>query len=313
MMAGMSIYCIGETVLDIIFRDEKPVAAEPGGSMLNSAVSLGRAGLPVHLISDFAQDQPGNIIHNFLLQNQVSTKYIDRFDSGKTALALAFLNENQDADYSFYKFFPKKRLSISFPVINKGDIILFGSFYALTGSIQKKLTGFIRMARAQGAFILYDPNFRESHLPELEKVRPWIIENISLASMVRGSDEDFKLIFGADNAAQAFRYVKEAGCPVLIYTKNKGNVELLTEDTHRSYTVKQIVVTSTIGAGDAFNAGIIYSVATLHPTPTLTGSWTLSGWMLDSLINTGIRFSADVCQSLENYISPDFAKQLKNG
>ncbi len=311
MKAGKSIYCIGETVLDIIFRDEKPIAAEPGGSMLNSAVSLGRAGLPVYLISDFALDQPGNIIHDFLLRNHVSTNYIDRFDSGKTALALAFLNENRDADYSFYKLFPKKRLSISFPIIKKEDIILFGSFYALTKSIRKKLTGFIRMARAQGAFILYDPNFRESHLPELEKVRPWIMENISLSNMVRGSDEDFKLIFGADNAAQAYRYIKEAGCPVLIYTQNKGNVELLSRETHRAFSVKPIDVTSTIGAGDAFNAGIIYSVATLHPT--LTGSATPSVWMLDSLINSGIRFSANVCQSLENYISPDFARQLKDG
>ena len=139
------------------------------------------------------------------------------------------------------------------------------------------------------------------------------MENMSLSNMVRGSDEDFKLIFGADDAVEAYRYIKEAGCPVLIYTQNKGNVELLTEDMHRSYTVKPIEVTSTIGAGDAFNAGIIYSVATHHPTPTLTGSWTLSGWMLDSIINLGIRFSADVCQSLENYISPDFARQLKNG
>ena len=34
------IYTIGETVLDIIFKNEQPVAAKPGGSMLNTSVSL---------------------------------------------------------------------------------------------------------------------------------------------------------------------------------------------------------------------------------------------------------------------------------
>jgi fructokinase len=46
------VYCIGETVLDIIFRDDQVIAAKPGGSMLNTAVSLGRSGIPVEFISE---------------------------------------------------------------------------------------------------------------------------------------------------------------------------------------------------------------------------------------------------------------------
>ena len=38
------IYTIGETVLDIIFKNGQPVASKAGGSMLNTAVSLGRRG-----------------------------------------------------------------------------------------------------------------------------------------------------------------------------------------------------------------------------------------------------------------------------
>jgi hypothetical protein len=35
---------IGETVLDILFKDDQPQKAVPGGSTFNSIVSLGRAG-----------------------------------------------------------------------------------------------------------------------------------------------------------------------------------------------------------------------------------------------------------------------------
>ena len=37
---------IGETILDIIFRNEQPSAAVPGGSVFNGIVSLSRTGVP---------------------------------------------------------------------------------------------------------------------------------------------------------------------------------------------------------------------------------------------------------------------------
>ena len=47
---------IGETILDIIFRDEQPSAAVPGGSVFNGIVSLSRTGVPVCFISETGND-----------------------------------------------------------------------------------------------------------------------------------------------------------------------------------------------------------------------------------------------------------------
>lgn len=44
------IFAIGEIVYDIIFKNNQPQQANPGGSMLNSAISLSRIGLPVFLL-----------------------------------------------------------------------------------------------------------------------------------------------------------------------------------------------------------------------------------------------------------------------
>ena len=71
------IYGIGETVFDIIFKNEQPQAAKAGGAMLNSAVSLGRIGLPVSFISEYASDNVGRIIDSFLSENGVGTGYIE--------------------------------------------------------------------------------------------------------------------------------------------------------------------------------------------------------------------------------------------
>ena len=53
------------------------------------------------------------------------------FPESKPPLSLAFLDENNNADYIFYKDHPHDQLEFATPEINPGDIVLFGSFFAL--------------------------------------------------------------------------------------------------------------------------------------------------------------------------------------
>jgi len=313
-----AVYCIGESLLDIVFKDGKPLTAKAGGSMLNTAVSLGRSGNKTHFISDYGLDQAGEIIHQFLKENCVSTTHICRYDHANTAIALAFLDEQNNAGYTFYKQYPEKRMDIQLPEIQPEDILLFGSFYALTREIREFLVPFVKEARGKGAIIIYDPNFRKSHLPELETFKPWIMENLSLADLVRGSDEDFLNIFAAETAAAAFHEVvlaktirpDDQGDAVLVYTKNKLGVEIMNGSKHRIFHVPLITPVSTIGAGDAFNAGIIHAILSNNITRNDLGK--LDENTLSLLIESGIKFSTDVCMSLENYITVEFAISLKH-
>ena len=141
------IFAIGETVYDIIFKNSQPVAAKAGGSMLNTSVSLGRLGLDVNFVSDLGKDMIGDTIIGFLTENGVSTNFIERYENRKTAIAIAFLDENNDASYTFYKDFPENRLSSLKFDFNEGDIILFGSFFALTENIRPVLLNFLHQAR----------------------------------------------------------------------------------------------------------------------------------------------------------------------
>ncbi len=122
------IFGIGETVLDLIFKDGEPQAARPGGSMLNAMVSLGRIGLPVHFISEYGLDDTGELVNSLLERNGVDTGSVYRYRDGKTALAIAFLDENNNAHYTFYRDFPASRLNAGFPEISEKDILLYGSF-----------------------------------------------------------------------------------------------------------------------------------------------------------------------------------------
>jgi len=299
------IYGIGETVFDIIFKDGQPQAAKAGGSVLNSVVSIGRMELPVSFISEYGQDDVGNLIDNFLISNGVNTSFVHRYTLGSTALALAFLNEKNDAHYSFYKDYPVNRLDIKFPVIEKDDIVQCGSFYAIWPEIRDKFKYFIGNAYDKGALVIYDPNFRKTHLSELDSLRPLIIENIKMTSLLRGSDEDFKNIFGVDNADEAWEVVSEF-CKCLVYTANVEGVYVRTPSFSGKFPVKKITPVSTIGAGDNFNAGMITAICRNNIKRDQLEKLTEKDW--SRIISTAVDFATQVCLSYENYISSEFAK-----
>jgi fructokinase len=106
---------IGETVLDIIFRDDSPIAALPGGSTYNAMISLGRSGVDCTFISEVGDDRVGDRIVKFLQENGVDSQCVCRFRGTKSPLSLAFLNDKNDAEYIFYKDHPRDRLDFAYP------------------------------------------------------------------------------------------------------------------------------------------------------------------------------------------------------
>ena len=162
---------IGETILDIIFRNEQPSAAVPGGSVFNGIVSLSRTGVPVCFISETGNDHVGNIILRFMRDNHISTDYVNVFPDGKSPVSLAFLDDNSDAEYIFYKDYPKQRLDVIYPKLEEDDIVVIGSYYALNPVLREKVLELLDQAREKKAIVYYDPNFRSSHKEEAIKLR----------------------------------------------------------------------------------------------------------------------------------------------
>lgn len=299
------IYGIGETVLDIIFKNGQPQAAKPGGSVLNSAVSMGRMKLPVSFISEYGRDQVGDLIDDFLRKNGIDTSLVHRYSDGNTVLALAFLNENNDARYDFYKDYPEKRLDIIFPRVQENDIFQCGSFYAIWPEIREKFKNFLKSSFDNGALVLYDPNFRSSH--DINALRIPVIENMKMASIVRGSDEDFKNIFSANGPDEAWNEVKKY-CSCLVYTANVQGVFVRTKSFSGKFPVKKIAPVSTIGAGDNFNAGMLTSIYRNNILRKDVPELGEKEWA--DVIGTGVDFATHVCMSYENYISEEFASAL---
>jgi len=302
------IYAVGETILDIIFRDNQPRTARPGGSSFNASITLGRLGSPITFISEMGNDRVGDMIHDFLVENGVNTNHISRFEHGKSAIALAFLNQRSDAEYEFYKDYPHQRLNVEFPEFNENDLLLFGSFYALNPGIRPRVKELLDQARSAGTINLYDPNFRESHAHERDELLDVIRENMEYATIVRASDEDLLNIFGVDNPDDAWEQVRQHS-PVMIYTANAHGVYLRTGKLKLHLDVEMIEPVSTIGAGDTFNAGLIYGLHRRRYNLAQINALNENEWK--ELLDAAIAFSRQVCMSLENYLPIHAAEKVK--
>ena len=247
---------IGETILDIIFRGDQPSAAVPGGSVFNGIVSLGRMGINVGFISETGNDRVGNIILQFMRENHIPTDHVNVFPDGKSPVSLAFLNEQSDAEYIFYKDYPKQRLDVLFPKLEEDDIVMVGSYYALNPVLREKILELLDQAREKKAIIYYDPNFRSSHKNEAMKLAPTIIENLEYADIVRGSLEDFLYMYNMQDIDKIYKDKIKFYCPRFICTAGAEKVALRTNLVNKDYPIEPLQAVSTIGAGDNFNAGV---------------------------------------------------------
>ncbi|MCR5077301.1 MAG: carbohydrate kinase [Prevotella sp.] len=304
---------IGETVLDIIFKNNKPVEAVPGGSTFNAITSLGRCGVNASFISEAGNDRVGEYVIRFLKDNGVNADNVSTFPESKSPVSLAFLDDKNDAEYIFYKDHPHDQLDFTYPDIQPDDIVLFGSYYAVNPVIRPQVVGLLDYARSHGAIIYYDVNFRPAHKDEVIKITPNLLENLDYADIVRGSHEDFATLYKKEDADKVYNAEISFYCKQFIYTQGSQPVEVRGgRDLRKAYPVTGTDTVSTIGAGDNFNAGFIFGLLRHGITRSdLERGLTEEQW--DKVIGCAMEFSADCCKDIFNYVSREFGEKMMRG
>ena len=287
------IYAIGESLYDLTIRGVHQSTACPGGSMLNSLVSLARHKLPVTFFTEVGNDKTGNLLVQFLQSNHINTESIHVYD-GKTPIALAFINEKGDAEYEFYGERPESPPDFQIPQMNPGDMMLFGSTYARQIRNRSNILNMAHQIKSGGGFVVYDPNYRKT-ADVADEAIPFVEENIGLSDIVRGSDEDFFNLFGTKDGQETYKKIQSKGAEILIYTRSRDGVDLFTPWFSKHYKVPDIQVVNTIGAGDNFNAGLLSVLHGCKLIPQSEEFW-------DKAIGEAIIFASEVCAVSNSFV-----------
>lgn len=299
------VVAIGQSVLDIVHLEGKPVASYTGGRIANMSASLGRCGIHVEYVSECANDKIGDMVVDFLKANNVGTGSIDRFTDGKSQVSLIFRDLNGKEDYAEYVSYPDTRFNVLWPRIEEGDIVVFGSYFAIDSKPRKGLLELLNYARERKALIVYLPGFHKELCTRITRVMPEILENLEYADLVIARQADMEIIFDKSDALASYNEHIKFYCPNFIFTDSESGMQVYSKEFQKSYAFLPCPPQNRLGKDAAVAAGIVYGMLEENVNLDTVNSIPALAW--EGIARCGVEFANECIKSGQNIVSKEFA------
>lgn len=244
----------GEVLFDV-FGEEKKI----GGAPLNLALRMASFGFPVAMISAVGNDEDGQVICEYIKENQIDTSGIMTTGDYDTGIVQVTLNERGSATYeikfpSAWDFIETSEMILD--TVKNAEVFFYGSL--ICRNDVSKNTLFSLLDSNPDMFRVFDVNLRKPfyNMELLEQL-------MSKADFIKFNDEEILEIasssgFTSDNLEENIRFISEkTDTNSICVTLGKHGSLLLWEGKmyrHSGYPVK---VADTVGAGDSFLAVLI--------------------------------------------------------
>lgn len=299
------VIAIGQSVLDIVHLEGKPVASYTGGRIANMAASLGRCGVNVEYVSECANDKIGDLVVDFLKSNNVGTGSIDRFTDGKSQVSLIFRDSNGKEDYAEYVSYPDTRFNVLWPRIEEGDIVVFGSYFAIDSKPRKGLLELLNYARERKAVIVYLPGFHKELCTRITRVMPEILENLEYADLVIARQADMEIIFDKSDALASYNEHIKFYCPNFVFTDSNNGMQIFSSSTCKVLEFADCPPQNRLGKDAAVAAGIVYGMLKENVNLDTVNSIPALAW--EGIARCGVEFANECIKSGQNIVSKEFA------
>mgnify|MGYP000073689132 CR=1 FL=1 len=277
-MTDPGLLVAGETLVDFLPRaggslaDAETLDRRAGGAPANVAVGLAQLGHAPWFWTRVGTDPFGDFLVDTLDGHGVPLRFVERDPTAKTTLA--FVDDGaEEATFSFYRDgTADTRLEpgrVPEKTVQAVDAVYVGSVTLASEPARTATVDLVERAHAAGRTVVLDLNFR----PELwtdgvfERV---VIDLLADVDVVTATREDLRTLSFVDATADpktlaaalcergpsaAFLTLGEAGAAALA---RSGAPFAAGTATHDGYDVDAV---DTTGAGDAFTAGMLASLA----------------------------------------------------
>jgi fructokinase len=235
-----------------------PVA---GGSCLNIAVGMARLGAPTGFVGGISTDLFGRMIADHAHMSQVDLRYATRSEHQTT---LAFVRHIAgEPHYVFYdeatasRNWIYRRGSIPFDEI---EAIHVGSTTLANDNGAAQALAMIEDAGGSTT-ISFDPNCRPNLVSHKVRYVDQMNAFAAAAKIVRMSDVDFEFLYGGSDYGERAKSLIAAGASLVVVTRGiKGAQAWHREAGLVEVQAPAIDVVDTIGAGDSFQAALLFAL-----------------------------------------------------
>ena len=284
------ILCAGESLIDMVPEAGRyrPLA---GGAVYNTAIALGRLGVPTAYLWPISRDGFGQDLLRPLAEAGVDTTLCPRSDR-LTTLAFVTLTGGE-ARYAFYDEGSAGRMlsPADLPEIPPEVSALFIGGISLVPDPCGAAMEALAERLAPRVPVMLDPNIRPFFIQDEAAYRARLDRLLALADIVKLSADDLDWLMPGASFAEAAAALLDKGAQAVMQTGGAEGATAHSRHAPISAPATRVEVADTIGAGDTFNAGVL---AALHRAGALTrkGIVALDPETLGQALTLGTRAAA---------------------
>lgn len=263
----MIVVC-GEALIDVIHNGDGTQRAAPGGGPFNTARALARLGAPSAFLGRLSNDSFGRQLAGSLEADGVSLE-LASVGPEPTTIAIASVDSEGLAEYEFLvqgTSAPNLTLDV-IPAHLNGDVraLHLGTLGLVLEPMASTLVELLRRER-DGRLIIVDPNVRVGLIPDVD-YRERLEAVLYQSTIVKASDADLAWLYPDMTYERAAERLLEEGVKLVVVTLGAEGAFAVHGDLQVAVEAARVQVVDTIGAGDAFGAGLL---AWLHDHGAVT-------------------------------------------
>lgn len=282
----------GEALIDLVPAPETGglLQPRPGGGPFNTAVALGRLGVPVAFLSRISTDAFGVTLCERLRRAGVDTALVQRGPQ-PTTLAVVGRTANGSTGYTFYADGTADRLVADpGPLPAEVTILSLGTLSLVLEPGASVYEALLHRESAAGRLTVLDPNIRPGLIADADAYRTRYRSWLPDIRLLKVSMDDAEWLANNDNGnvAETVRNWLTAGVDIVVLTRGTAGLTACTAAGERvDVPAVPARVVDTIGAGDTVHAAVL---AWLH-THGITNAAGLAGVARDGWVDA-LEFAA---------------------
>ncbi|MBM9624521.1 sugar kinase (plasmid) [Streptomyces zhihengii] len=248
---------MGEALVDLVpaSGEKQLYRAQPGGAPANVAVGLARLGGRSHFAGGIGADGFAQQLEQWLTGSGVDHSLCRR-----SLLPTALAVTDPGHDGNAYHFHTERTatfdLSDLSPEVHRFDAVYVGGLAAILEPAASVVASTARAA-ASRSLLVVDPNVREDRGVDAQRSLKRLRTLCEEADVVKASDEDIARLWPDRDPEASCRRLASGGRLVVMTRGARGSTAYALAREPVSVPAARVKLVNSIGAGDAFMAGVL--------------------------------------------------------